>query len=105
MKTITVFNRVVLAVAMIAAAPVVWAQAAADAGEVLRLLDPRLPGWGFPRWGSALAAGLDAHRASRFFHRRQRGRHPSRHRQEGGRGRGPGYDSGHARVAYSTAFH
>ena len=31
MKTITVFNRVVLAVAMIAAAPVVWAQAAADA--------------------------------------------------------------------------
>ncbi|WP_375463829.1 dUTP diphosphatase [uncultured Methylobacterium sp.] len=27
----------------------------------IRLLDPRLPGWGFPRWGSALAAGLDLH--------------------------------------------
>ncbi|KNY23199.1 dUTP diphosphatase [Methylobacterium sp. ARG-1] len=27
----------------------------------LRLLDPRLPGWGFPRWGSAAAAGLDLH--------------------------------------------
>ena len=27
----------------------------------VRLLDPRLPGWGFPRWGSALAAGLDLH--------------------------------------------
>ncbi|NEU13313.1 dUTP diphosphatase [Methylobacterium sp. BTF04] len=26
-----------------------------------RLLDPRLPGWGFPRWGSASAAGLDLH--------------------------------------------
>ncbi|QRE76120.1 dUTP diphosphatase [Methylobacterium aquaticum] len=27
----------------------------------VRILDPRLPGWGFPRWGSALAAGLDLH--------------------------------------------
>lgn len=27
----------------------------------VRLLDPRLPGWGFPAWGSALAAGLDLH--------------------------------------------
>ena len=27
----------------------------------VRILDPRLTGWGFPRWGSALAAGLDLH--------------------------------------------
>lgn len=27
----------------------------------VRVLDARLPGWGFPRWGSALAAGLDLH--------------------------------------------
>lgn len=27
----------------------------------LRLLDPRLTGWGFPRWGSEAAAGLDLH--------------------------------------------
>ena len=27
----------------------------------LRVLDPRLPQWGFPHWGSALAAGLDLH--------------------------------------------
>ena len=27
----------------------------------IRGLDPRLAGWGFPRWGSALAAGLDLH--------------------------------------------
>ncbi|GJE62398.1 dUTP diphosphatase [Methylobacterium trifolii] len=27
----------------------------------IRLLDPRLPGWGFPRWGSAGSAGLDLH--------------------------------------------
>lgn len=27
----------------------------------LRILDPRLPGWGFPHRGSALAAGLDLH--------------------------------------------
>lgn len=27
----------------------------------VRLLDARLAGWGFPRWGSALAAGLDLH--------------------------------------------
>jgi len=27
----------------------------------LRILDPRLRGWGFPRWGSAAAAGLDLH--------------------------------------------
>jgi dUTP pyrophosphatase len=25
----------------------------------LKILDPRLPGWGFPDWGSELAAGLD----------------------------------------------
>ncbi len=25
----------------------------------LKILDPRLPGWGFPRYGSELAAGLD----------------------------------------------
>jgi dUTP pyrophosphatase len=27
----------------------------------LRLLDDRLTGWGFPRWGSSAAAGLDLH--------------------------------------------
>lgn len=27
----------------------------------IRLLDPRLAEWGFPRWGSAQAAGLDLH--------------------------------------------
>lgn len=27
----------------------------------LRILDRRLPGWGFPSWGSELAAGLDLH--------------------------------------------
>ena len=27
----------------------------------LKILDPRLPGWGFPSWGSELAAGLDLH--------------------------------------------
>jgi dUTP pyrophosphatase len=27
----------------------------------LKLLDPRLPGWGFPHYGSDLAAGLDLH--------------------------------------------
>ena len=27
----------------------------------LQILDPRLPGWGFPHWGSPLAAGLDLH--------------------------------------------
>ena len=27
----------------------------------IRILDERLPGWGFPRWGSAAAAGLDLH--------------------------------------------
>jgi len=27
----------------------------------VRLLDPRLRDWGFPRWGSAQAAGLDLH--------------------------------------------
>lgn len=27
----------------------------------LRILDPRLPGWGFPHYGSARAAGLDLH--------------------------------------------
>jgi len=27
----------------------------------LKLLDPRLTGWGFPHWGSDLAAGLDLH--------------------------------------------
>jgi dUTP pyrophosphatase len=27
----------------------------------LKILDPRLAGWGFPRWGSDLAAGLDLH--------------------------------------------
>ena len=27
----------------------------------IRLLDGRLSGWGFPRWGSAPAAGLDLH--------------------------------------------
>ena len=27
----------------------------------VRLLDPRLARWGFPRWGSAGAAGLDLH--------------------------------------------
>ncbi|MFE1601400.1 dUTP diphosphatase [Methylobacterium sp. ID0610] len=32
-----------------------------DLAVEVRILDPRLPGWGFPRWGSALAAGLDLH--------------------------------------------
>jgi dUTP pyrophosphatase len=27
----------------------------------IKILDPRLPGWGFPRWGSQWAAGLDLH--------------------------------------------
>lgn len=27
----------------------------------LKILDPRLREWGFPRWGSELAAGLDIH--------------------------------------------
>lgn len=27
----------------------------------LQILDARLPGWGFPSWGSSLAAGLDLH--------------------------------------------
>lgn len=27
----------------------------------IRILDPRLAGWGFPHWGSAEAAGLDLH--------------------------------------------
>jgi dUTP pyrophosphatase len=27
----------------------------------LKILDPRLPGWGFPAYGSSLAAGLDLH--------------------------------------------
>jgi dUTP pyrophosphatase len=27
----------------------------------LKILDPRLPGWGFPNRGSRLAAGLDLH--------------------------------------------
>ncbi len=27
----------------------------------LQILDDRLPGWGFPSWGSSLAAGLDLH--------------------------------------------
>jgi len=27
----------------------------------LHILDPRLAGWGFPRWGSIAAAGLDLH--------------------------------------------
>jgi dUTP pyrophosphatase len=27
----------------------------------IEILDPRLPGWGFPAWGSDLAAGLDLH--------------------------------------------
>jgi len=27
----------------------------------VKILDPRLPGWGFPSWGSSLAAGLDLH--------------------------------------------
>ena len=30
-------------------------------GVEIRLLDARLRGWGFPRWGSAAAAGLDLH--------------------------------------------
>lgn len=29
----------------------------------LQILDRRLPGWGFPSWGSSLAAGLDLHAA------------------------------------------
>ena len=29
----------------------------------LKILDPRLPGWGFPHYGSSLAAGLDLHAA------------------------------------------
>lgn len=30
-------------------------------GIELKILDPRLPGWGFPHYGSSLAAGLDLH--------------------------------------------
>jgi dUTP diphosphatase len=29
----------------------------------LHILDAQLPGWGFPSWGSSLAAGLDLHAA------------------------------------------
>jgi dUTP pyrophosphatase len=37
-------------------------KASPDLPEIeLRLLDPRLAGWGFPSWGSELAAGLDLH--------------------------------------------
>lgn len=32
-----------------------------DPQVALKVLDPRLPGWGFPHWGSAEAAGLDLH--------------------------------------------
>ena len=32
-----------------------------DLSVEIRLLDARLAGWGFPRWGSADAAGLDLH--------------------------------------------
>jgi dUTP pyrophosphatase len=32
-----------------------------DLAVEIRLLDARLSGWGFPRWGSAQAAGLDLH--------------------------------------------
>jgi dUTP pyrophosphatase len=32
-----------------------------DLRVAIRLLDPRLRAWGFPRWGSAGAAGLDLH--------------------------------------------
>jgi len=32
-----------------------------DLAVEIRLLDARLSGWGFPRWGSAAAAGLDLH--------------------------------------------
>jgi dUTP pyrophosphatase len=34
---------------------------AAPLDVAVRLLDDRLPGWGFPRWGSEAAAGLDLH--------------------------------------------
>jgi dUTP pyrophosphatase len=27
----------------------------------MKILDPRLSGWGFPSWGSVMAAGLDLH--------------------------------------------
>jgi dUTP pyrophosphatase len=27
----------------------------------LKIIDPRLPGWGFPNYGSSLSAGLDLH--------------------------------------------
>jgi dUTP pyrophosphatase len=27
----------------------------------MKIFDPRLSGWGFPSWGSAMAAGLDLH--------------------------------------------
>ena len=30
----------------------------------LKILDPRRAGWGFPSWGSSLAAGLDLHACS-----------------------------------------
>lgn len=33
----------------------------ADLRVAIRLIDPRLYEWGFPRWGSAGAAGLDLH--------------------------------------------
>ena len=32
-----------------------------DFEVALKILDPRLPGWGFPHYGSSLAAGLDLH--------------------------------------------
>ncbi|AWN53447.1 dUTP diphosphatase [Methylobacterium sp. 17Sr1-1] len=36
-------------------------QSASGLDVAIRILDPRLTEWGFPRWGSALAAGLDLH--------------------------------------------
>ena len=32
-----------------------------DLAVALKILDPRLPGWGFPHYGSSLSAGLDLH--------------------------------------------
>lgn len=36
-------------------------RAACEMKVEVRILDPRLPGWGFPHYGSELAAGLDLH--------------------------------------------
>ena len=41
--------------------PARWALAELKLKVELKILDNRLAGWGFPHYGSSLAAGLDLH--------------------------------------------